>query len=397
MAEIITMPKFGLTMEEGTLAKWLKEVGQRVEKGEAVAEVSTEKITNVLEAPTNGILKEIYVAEGETVAVGTPLGVVAGENEDLSHAEAQAVTESTINNNNEDVSTGELAAGDLNYGKGTVGNHLERIVSPMAIKLAKEMGVDLSQVKGTGPGGRVIKADVQAYLNQGHMENIDRIRLDDHRKIIAKKMYDSLQQTAQFTIASEIDVTELVNYHRDQGKKENTTYTDYIIKILTKILRRFPEFNSSLEGEEVLLKKEINIGIAVDAGGRLIVPVIHNCNDLDLLQIAAKRKDLVERAKLNSLKVEDIRGGTFTISNLGMMGVTFFTPIINIPESAILGVCKIVGKFEGQEDSVPAVRYKMNLCLTVDHRIIDGAMAARFLQEIAGMMGSPQETFRRNG
>jgi len=252
----------------------------------------------------------------------------------------------------------------------------------VARKLAKEHGLDLAAIAGTGPGGRITREDVEAALAQPRAKGEP---LKGMRKTIAERMFHSLQSTAQLTITTEADVTALVQRRAQLSKEFGLTYTDLLIEAVAAALRQHPRLRVTAEGDALQKHEEINIGIAVALDEGLIVPVIRDADSKDLRRIAEESRVLAEKARNGALSVEDVSGGTFTITNLGMYGVDAFTPIINLPQVAILGVGRIVEKPAVHEGQV-AIRSLMTLSLTFDHRIVDGAPAAAFLQEVVARL-----------
>lgn len=373
MAVKVIMPKLGMAMTEGTVVKWLKPDGARVEKGERIAVVMSKKITYEVEAPASGILRHA-AAEKEVKAVGEVIGYIAEPGEVIPELEkvpaAPPVTEAPAPSAKEILAT------------------------PAAKRLAKEHGVDLSQVTGTGPGGRITEKDVMAFIEARKAPPppprppAKVIPFIGMRQAIAERMTQSLQTMAQVTITTEIDATELVRM-REQLKGEfDLTYTDLVVKAAAIALKKHPLLNSTLIGEEIHLLDEIHIGVAVALESGLIVPVVRDADKKSLKEIAAETRRLAEGARAGTLTVDEVTGSTFTVTNLGMYGVDTFTPIINPPEVAILGVGRIVEKpacCQGQ--IVP--RAMMYLSLTFDHRIVDGAPAAEFLRTVKELLEKP--------
>lgn len=375
MAVNVVMPKLGLTMTKGTLNKWLIKVGDKVKKGDAVAEISSEKITNVVESPADGILGTILVKEGEEVPVATPIGIIIAEGEKLE--EAAPTSESFIK------------------------------ATPIAKKLAKENGIDLSKVTGTGPGGRITEEDVKNYIESktgGIKEEIkkieaaetvevpeaEKIPMDTMRKIIAERMKLSWTQSPHVTENIKVDATEMVDFRAKINMSEEIkiTFTDIIVKACAIAIKKHPNMNWSTDGEFIIKNKNINIGVAVALENGLIVPVVREADKKSLKEISDCIKDLSARARENKLKPEETIGGTFTITNLGMYEIDSFTPIINPPESAILGVNRIYKEPAVINDNI-VIRQNMILSLSFDHRIIDGATAAKFLLYLKQVLENP--------
>ena len=388
MAVEVVMPKFGLTMNDGIIKRLIKQPGDAVAEGEPLFEVETEKVLNEVPSPASGILVVFLFNEEDTVDCGVVLAVIAepGENvEELKQryraaAPAQAASPTRAAPGKEPAEASGPA-------------RPRRPITPIARKRAAELGVDLAKVVGTGPGGRVTREDVeraaaasaqaaaspQPAPSSGLAASI--LPLRGIRKTIAERMMQSLQGSAQLTITTEADVTAATDLRANLAREFEFTYTDLMIHAVARALRRHPRLNSALAGGTIVLAGEINIGVAVALEEGLIVPVIHGADRKTLKQIAAETRDLGQRAREGKLRVEEVEGGTFTITNLGTYGVDAFTPIINHGEAAILGIGRIVEKPAVYRSEI-ARRSMMTLSLTFDHRIVDGAPAAAFLQTV---------------
>jgi pyruvate dehydrogenase E2 component (dihydrolipoamide acetyltransferase) len=355
MVTKVVMPKLSLTMKEGTVGKWYKREGESVEKGEPIVEVISEKATYDLEAPASGILRKIFVQEGVDAAVNAVLAVITAPNEPFSETEILQPVEE---------------------------KEKERLVlaSPAAKRLAKEYGIDLSLVKGTGPEGRIVEEDVKRYIEEKSLVQPkvkEIIPLTGFRKTSAERVSISFKTAPHSTIVMEVDASKAKEIH----EKLHVSYTAIIVEAVAKALREHPMLNSTLEGDKIKIFEDINVGVAVATEQGLVVPVIHNADRKSLKEIDTVINDLTEKARNGKLSKEEISGGTFTITNLGMYGVEFFTPIINPPEAAILGVGKIKEKpvvINGKVQTKPFIL----LNLSYDHRIIDGAPAAEFLGKV---------------
>ena len=370
------MPKWGLTMREGKITKWLKKEGDPVQKDEELFEVETEKVTNVVEAPASGILFQIVAPAGLTVPVATVVAIIAGSEEQPDRLEMlQLPKEVTVSVS----STGDSfkahahearekqsahatpaarrTAKELGIdlalvsGSGPGGRikaedviefHEEGSrqpkVTPLAAEMVREAGLDLSTITGTGEGGKITKEDVQRLLEVGPAEKeaelTRSIPFTGMRKTIAENTWASLKNTAQLTIFTEVDATEMVRFrdsvseeHRDD-KEVKVSYTDIIILATSRALKGFPIMNSTLLGDEILLHDGVNMGIAVALTDGLIVPVLHDADKKELLQIARESRELIQKAREGTLTVHEVTGGTFTITTLGTFGVDGFTPIL---------------------------------------------------------------------
>jgi len=387
MATTVIMPKLGLTMTEGTIEKWFKQEGDRVEKGEPLVEIITEKINFQYESPASGILRKILHHEGETVPVTTPIAIIAEEGE--------AVAEVEMVKPEVPVERPSPAAVQSERKEPT-----KRIfVSPIARKIAQEKGIDLSSVKGTGPMGRIIKMDVLKVAGEGVTPAMRRpleklIPLKGIRRVIAKRMTESFQNIPHFYLSLEIDMTSCLALHeqlREEVERRTQlrlTLTDILVKVTASTLKEHPIINSRIEGDQIHLIEEINIGVAIALEDGLIVPVIHHADQKSLTEIASTLRALTQKAKEGKLSLEDVGGGTFTLSNMGMLGIDKFNAIINPPECSILGVGRTVEKpvFHGGEIKVRPMAW---FSLSSDHRIVDGATAALFLNHIKKLVENP--------
>ena len=408
----LTMPKFGLTMHEGTLQRFFKAPGEAVAAGEPLYEVETEKVLYVVEAPASGTLAAWFHGEGTIVECGHAVAIIAEAGEDAvalaagvpaaiaAGTPAGAAARSAAAHSAPSAPAAGAAAagadGDGAHGAASAGR---RAVSPVARKLAAQLRVDLDRVNGTGPGGRVTREDVERAAKGGGAQaaaaagrptgapasgakpQLRTVPMRGMRRTIAARMQQSLRETAQLTITTEADVTAATELRARLTREFDFTYTDLLIHAVARALLRHPRMNSRLSEEAILLLNEVNIGIAVALEEGLIVPVVAGADRKSLREIAGATKDLGERARAGQLKLEDVSGGTFSITNLGNFGVDAFTPILNAGETGILGVGRIVEKPVVHRGEI-ARRSMLTLSLTFDHRVIDGAPAANFLQSV---------------
>ncbi|MBI1987173.1 MAG: 2-oxo acid dehydrogenase subunit E2 [Nitrospinae bacterium] len=402
----IIMPKLGMTMTDGRVVEWLVQETSRVEKGQIVLRIESDKIEYEVEAPASGTLARIYaVASEEALPVGRLLAVILAEgealNEELLASELSAFP--PVADSLRLPATSSASA--MTSSSRPIG--AERMkASPAARKLAEEKGVDLSRVVGTGPGGRITREDVLAALEASPAAPFpgaareptlgSSIPLSRMRKIIAQRLTASSSQTPHIYLFSEIDATELQasrarllpRIEAETGQR--LSYNDLLIQAVAHSIQRFPLFNATLEGEVIRIPEEIHIGLAVAVEGGLIVPVIRGVHRKSLEAIVRERADLVQRAQNKRLTPDDLQGGTFTLSNLGMYEVDYFTAIINPPQSAILSVGRMAQRPQVVDGEI-AVRTMMWLGLSADHRVVDGAQAAEFLQEIKRGLEKPME------
>ncbi len=357
MGTNVVMPRLSVTMKEGTVGKWYKKEGDTVEKGEPIAEIMSEKATYDLESPATGVMRKVFVEAGVDAPVNSVLAIITAPDEPLSQSSIQPTGPSAMTESRERV-----------------------LASPAAKRLAKEQGIDLATVKGSGPEGRIDEDDVRRYVGEKAKPQL-RIKgvmtLSGFRKTSAERLTTSFRTAPHSTVAMEVDVSNAAELH----ERLKVSYTTIIVKAVAKALNEAPELNSSLEGDNVTIFEDINVGIAVATESGLVVPVIRNADRKTLKEIDGEAVELTEKAKAAKLMKEDVTGGTFTITNLGMYGVDFFMPIINLGEAAILAVGRIAEKPVAIEGRVE-VRPIMMVSLAYDHRIVDGAPAAQFLRSV---------------
>ncbi|MHB8280880.1 MAG: dihydrolipoamide acetyltransferase family protein [Candidatus Humimicrobiaceae bacterium] len=403
----IVMPKVGLMMDSGKIEKWRKKEGDTVAVGDILLELMTDKVSMELEATDAGILRKIVRQEGEDVPVLEVIGYIGEVNEEIPAENKTSDTvsakdpEKTIVESRENISK----PAEKENPQGQI------IVSPLARKLAEENGIDIKNIKGSGPGGRIVKEDVIAAIeNKSQAKKEESIvpqtsapgqikiksskPLKGMRKIIAEKMVLSKTTIPHIILTSTACVDNLIilkDRLKDKAKnlEADLTVTDFIIKIAANTLKEYIKINSSLQNDIAIIYEDINIGIAVALEDGLIVPTVFNTDKMSLLEIAKKRKELVEKAMQSRLSLEEISNATFTISNLGMFGVKSFTAIINPPQGAILTVGTIYKQLAFSNDEIVEKSF-MDFSLAVDHRIIDGADAARYLQRFVELTENPE-------
>ncbi|MCR5257228.1 MAG: 2-oxo acid dehydrogenase subunit E2 [Desulfovibrio sp.] len=396
MAYEVQMPKWGLTMKTGKIARWSVQEGERVEKGKPLLEVETDKITNVVEAPESGVLLKILVAKGQTAAVKSVIAVIGqpGENVDAWEAQGQPVAEGAPKAPaSKAAPAGKAAGGEVR-------------AMPAARRVARELGIDLSQVAGTGKDGAVTEKDVLAYkaaldsapvASAAEAEPCDDeiIPMEGMRRIIADNMQASLQNAAQLTVSVDVDVTEAEELRQKaiaRGRRKDPGYrlswNDIVTYATCRALAQVPVMNSTLQEDGIHLHKRVNLGIAVSLDQGLIVPNVKDAGALSLEELKSKVRDVAARARASALEPDEIHGGTFTISNVSMMGIDHFTPILNPPETGILGVGRIAEK-PWVHNGALAVRQVMALSLTFNHMVTDGGPAMKFLRILADMLEKP--------
>ncbi|MEM3073019.1 MAG: dihydrolipoamide acetyltransferase family protein [Candidatus Bathyarchaeia archaeon] len=378
MVTFVKMPKSSLTMKEGTILKWYKQEGERVERGEPLVQILEEKSTIDLEATTTGVVKKLYYRENQDVPVDEVIAAIGAPEEELPEVKPTAEIGPTLEKPQTVVEAQRLEA---------VKPHIR--ASPLARKLAEEHGVDLTLIQGTGPGGRITESDVRRFLEERPPTAVEgrrvkeTIPLTGMRKIVAEKMSLSRDTYPRITLIVEVDASEMKRFRERLRLFENidVSYTDILVKAVAKALTRHPILNSTLTGNEVKVFQDVNIGVAVASPLGLVVPVIHGADNLTLTEIAKRSRELINKAREGRLTRQDVTGGTFTITNLGMYGVDLFTPIINPPETAILGVGRIRETPTVEEGRI-TIKPTMFLSLSVDHRVIDGAPAGEFMQTL---------------
>ena len=395
MATLVYLKKMTWTMEEGLITKWLKHEGDEVSEGEGLCEVETEKTTDEIQAPVNGIVLKILHREGTAVPVNAVIAVIGSAGEDISSvpefigSAPAAASQPTPTEKLQFVhpSPTVLEASEPS---------LERVrISPSAKRLARERGVDITNIKGTGPGGRIVSQDVLRASGKPEAgpsaEEYKSAQLAGHRKVIADRLSLSARTAVHVPITMEVDMTSASKVRSEKEKTGlHISYNDFIIKAVATALREFPAVNTMLLGQELRAMNEANVGIAVGSGDDLLVPVIRNADRLSLTEISRSAKNLIERARSGALTTKEMSGGTFTVSNLGMYDVDLFAPVINPPETAILGVGRIVPKIVVLGENT-AIRQMMTLTLVFDHRVIDGVLAAKFLQRIRQLLEAPEK------
>lgn len=399
MPNIVLMPKLGLTMKKGKILAWLKGEGEWVKVGEPLLEVMTEKVNVKVDSPYAGKIYKIIGQKGLSYPITVPIAVIAeeGENEALLLQivkEAEATLNTALTGGNETVST-EKEKRPL---KPFIAFAGETKISPRAAKLADKESIDISLINGSGPNGRVVEEDVRNYLAQIKGGDVELLPIDGMREVIAERMMKSRREAAHVTLHEEIDVVALQDVRQQlnqkgAGRRLKFSLTDFLVKFIGQALVEFPMVNSRSTATEIERVPQVNIGVAVALEEGLVVPNVKNVNLLSLEQISAKINDLAVRARNGELNPEEIEGGTFTITNLGMYGVEGFTPIINRPETAILGVGAVKSKpvwVEGRLEN----RSFMTFSLSLDHRIIDGSGAAEFLGRLKEMIENPYPWFQ---
>jgi len=451
MSSPIYMPKLGLTMTEGTLTEWLVNTGETVSQGQPVASIETDKIETEIEAEAEGHLHHLCKS-GEVFECGVVLGWVLEEGEEPPETPE---TPEVANDQTTAIEQNEILE------KETKTKSSRIAASPAAKRLAKEKGVDLSTISGSGPSGRIVVEDVEAFSAstpvdsisetldtnasqaavseaqklgvdlskvqtsstdrkirksdvQAHIKNSsesasekqsflfepigegERTQLTGMRKVIANRMHSSLQSMAQLTLHLDVEMDNVISLRREmQSDDELPGYTDFVIASVARALKAHPQLNSQMLENEILQLNEINIGMAVALSDGLVVPVVRNADQLSLNEIAKNTSRLAGQARDGKLALEDLEGGTFSVSSLGMFGVDGFTPVINPPNAAILGVSRI-REDTAWDDQTPRKTSRMVISLTWDHRVLDGAPAADFASTIKSGLENPESLLNVN-
>ncbi len=437
----VEMPKMGDTMEEGKILQWLKQEGDAVKKGEMLAEVETDKVNIEIESFFAGVLRKILVPAGAAAPIGAPIALIGSANEALPGENDGNSGAVTAQRGVAAQLIAPVGADSLSGGKvisrsvpgAIITSPPERLraatapsqgrifISPIARRLAGEHQLDYRAIRGSGPNGRIIRMDVEAALQTqapaapvgsqfiashapveapfiapvADVEDVIEIPLSNMRRTIARRLSQSMQSAPHFYVTSVIDTTKLAalrqqinDYTAKDPLSVKVSFNDLIVRAVALALLRMPQVNVSFAGDKILQKKQVNIGIAVALEQGLIVPVLRDADRRGILDIARESRRLAEAARENKLRPEDLSGGTFTVSNLGMFDVESFTAVINPPESAILAVGSITPT-PAVVDGQIVVRDRVKVTLSSDHRALDGVIAARFLQEIKRLLEEP--------
>ncbi|QCT29068.1 dihydrolipoamide acetyltransferase family protein [Bacillus velezensis] len=392
MAVKVVMPKLGMAMKKGEVSVWNKKVGDPVEKGESIASINSEKIEMEIEAPESGTLLHIKVKEGEGVPPGTPICYIGENGEEVREKEAPAP---------ENAGKPQSEPEHIPAPKAVQKRKYRVKISPVARKMAEKAGLKVDTLNGTGPGGRIVKADViKAMKAESEPQSSVQTAQPEEkpasamRKVIADRMHKSLQNSAQLTLTMKADITELVKWQQqlaDSAKKRSgvkLTVTHFVSRAAVLALIQHPELNSSYQEERIITYPYVHLGMAVSLENGLVVPVIRDAEKLSFLELADHISTSARRAREGNASGDDLHGSTFSITNLGGYGIEHFTPILNPPEAGILGVGASyeTPAFKGDE----LVKSTMlPLSLTFDHRVCDGAPAADFLKTVKALLEEP--------
>lgn len=409
MAETIHMPKLGFDMAEGTLVRWVKKEGEMVAKGDVLAEIETDKATVEVESSASGTVRKLLVDEGAVVPINTPIAIIGAADEViddrlLAGGEQRAATAdsaSPLPASTPDLGPAPAMEAAAPPAAGPVK------ASPLAKKMARERGLNLGQVRGTGPGGRIVRRDVEAVisaqLSAGGVSlpsTISRpssaadetVALTKLRQAIARRMAEAKASVPHFYVTHEYKMDALMTLRAQVNgylpEEEKVSVNDFIVRAVALALRQFPNLNASFAGQQVLRHGAVNVGVAVAVEGGLLTVVCKDADQKPLRQIAAEVKRMAAGARQGKVRPEDIEGSTFSISNLGMFDVENFAAIINPPEAAILAVGS-ARQVPVVEESEIKIGWRMKATLSVDHRVSDGAEAAQFMQALAAYLEEP--------
>jgi pyruvate dehydrogenase E2 component (dihydrolipoamide acetyltransferase) len=437
MATKVIMPKLSPTMEEGQISRWLKKEGDKVSMGEPLAEIDTDKATMEMQALANGVLRKILINEGQSAPLGQLIAVIGEPDEDiasvLSEAPAKKQPEQEQKKQEQEkpapaaapapasapqaprAKAAAASAGAVDNGRqpqAAPAGSARVIVSPLAARMAAEAGIDLRSLQGSGPGGRIIKKDIEAALTQpkaapaapqGFPRAVEPGRFQqgaspfrdepasEIRKTIAKRLVTSLGPVPHFFLTSEIEMDRAAEMRRGINALDpdlKISINDVIIKVTAAALMQHPEVNASFQEKFVRYYEHADIGVAVAIEDGLITPVVRSADQKSLSEIAAEVRELAERARSKKLKPEEYSGASFSISNLGMFGIDEFTAVINPPEGAILAVGAMTAKPVVRENEI-VIRQMMRVTMSCDHRVIDGATGAKFLQTFKKILENP--------
>jgi len=425
MAETVTMPKLGFDMAEGVLVRWIIAEGVPVTKGAVLAEIETDKATVEVESTYEGIVYKHLVTQGTSVPVGDPIAIIAAAGEQVSESEPENISSArTVEATKAPSPTPGMVeeaaqppSKDISPTKETPDERIR--VSPLARRIAQEKGVDISAIQGSGPDGRIVKKDIEAYVQErqaipaekpvstppsiavsvetiplavGEVPADKILSLSKLRAIIGRRMTEAKQQVPHIYLTREFDVAQLMELRSQVnqllGEGDKVSVNDFVVKAVALALRQFPNLNASLSEGGILQHGHVNIGVAVAVEGGLLTVVCRDADFKPLRQISMETRGMVERARQGKVRPEDIEGSTFSVSNLGMYDISHFVAVINPPEAAILAV-GTVKEVPIVENGELKIGRRMNATLSVDHRISDGAEGAKFLQVLAKFLEEP--------
>ena len=416
MAETISMPKLGFDMAEGLLVRWVKQVGETINKGDVLAEIETDKATVEVESSASGVVLQLIVDQGTMVPVNAPIAIVGQAGEVISN-QPSVISEKKVDEKPaaqtppiaDSVSSGSSSADSSSI---VHGQSSTLKASPLAKKIARDQKVDLSNIKGTGPGGRIVRKDIEAALASGQPTTDNKpqtvvnrplstviISQDDKvvattklRQAIGRRLVESKTTIPHFYVTHEFKMDALMNMRKQVNAylpdNEKVSVNDFVLKGVALSLRQFPNLNATLKGTEIVQFGHVNVGVAVTVPGGLMTVVVKDTDQKTLRQISGEVKTMAARAREGKVKPEDVDGSTFSTSNLGMYDVEEFIAIVNPPEAGILAISS-AREIPVVENGQIKVGWRMKATISVDHRISDGAEAAQFMQALAGFLENP--------
>jgi len=424
VAKDVIMPALGMAQETGTLIQWLKSAGDSVTKGEPLMEIETDKATVEIEAPASGILSSIIAQAGDVIPVGQRIALILApgevDSETPLHARSAPASSPKSDSTSQPLTATPVAARlaaeynlDITQIKPTSGQIRKEdvlaflkeeggrmkdeasshvLASPKARRLGQERGIDLRTITGTGPNGAVIVSNLPVPNSPVSLPNNEGETLTTTRiwRIMVQRLTQAWTTIPHFYLIREVNASRLVAWREkvQNNSAEKITFTDLFVRLTAVALRKYPRLNASWQNDNIILNADINIGLAVAVEDGLVVPVMHRADELNLAQLSARRSEIVARAQAGKLSLDDLSGGTFTISNLGMYGVDAFNAIVNPPQAAILAVSRIADRVVALNGQ-PAVQPMLTFSLSCDHRVVDGARGAQFLQTLADLVEEP--------
>jgi pyruvate dehydrogenase E2 component (dihydrolipoyllysine-residue acetyltransferase) len=397
LATDVIMPALGVAQEKGTLLNWLKAEGQSVTKGEPLMEVETDKATVEIEAPASGILTNVTASAGDEIPVGNKIAVILAPGEVVTPAALHQHPLPQGEGTGEGRPVISTPTPPAEPAASTTSDGGRVLASPAAKRIAREKGIDLAMLHGSGPEGSILAEDVLRAAPEETSPQVEPpgakevVPLSPMRRIVGQRMTQSKQTAPHFYVSMDIDMTKVSRLRaewKDRGQNSVPSINDFILHTCARALKDFPSLNSTYTEQQIMMHADINIGTAVALEEGLVVPVIRNADRLSLVELARQSRELIDKAQKKKLFPLDYEGGTFTVSNLGMFGADNFIAIINPPQCAILAVGRVAPRVVAQGDAI-TIRSLMTATLSADHRVVDGAVAARFLQEVKRLLETP--------
>ena len=397
MAEVVIMPKLGFDMAEGTLVRWVKNEGDSVSKGDVIAEIETDKATVEVESAFTGIVRRLLVDQGVVLPVNAPIAVIGEMDEDINNLIEGNSFDKLDEKTNKDGADAEVRE-EISELKQKHEKIVRQKISPLARRLAVERGIPLDEIQGSGPGGRIVRRDVDEWNNLAKGQQFDQVTEDKQinvsklRQIIGRRMVESKQKIPHFYVTRSYQVERLLDLRAQLNSAfpegEKLSVNDFVVKATALALLEFPNLNASLQNGAVIHRGAINIGVAVAVEGGLLTVVCRSADGKHLRQISQETKQMISRARTGKVKPDDIEGSTFSLSNLGMFDVDEFIAIVNPPEAAILALGS-AKEIPVVVDGVIKIGWRMKATISVDHRVSDGAEAASFMQTLGKFLEEP--------